>query len=238
MNRFWVLMVVLLYAVMLLAQGGSASSPGANTSAPPYQPAVPPPSTVNAYGGWPVHAGASTAAGSALNGMASAISAAGDYNLATSAAAVNMTQAQRNEIQNRQLATNTYFEMRATNRAAREAEQGPKPTMEQMARLAHEGVPKPLNPGQMDPVSGGLDWPTVLQTPGFDAQRREVDQLFVKRATYGGLAYSDQTKLRQTIDAMFGELKTQIREIPTPDYLASRKFLQSLAWTGCKSSLD
>jgi len=71
--------------------------------------------------------GGGSAAGSAMNGMASVISAAGDYNLATSAAAVNMTQAQKQDIQNRQQWTNAYFEMRETNRRARAAERGATP---------------------------------------------------------------------------------------------------------------
>ena len=69
--------------------------------------------------------GGGTVAGNAMNGMASMISAAGDYNLATSAAAVNMTQAQKNEIENRAQWTQTYFDMRAVNRSARAAERAP-----------------------------------------------------------------------------------------------------------------
>ena len=67
-----------------------------------------------------------------MNGMANAISAKGNYNLSTSAAAINMTQARKNHIQNQQLAANTYFQMRAMNKAATAAERGPPPTMEQL----------------------------------------------------------------------------------------------------------
>src|SRR5262245_25745017 len=89
--------------------------------------AVPVPSAIAPYGGY---GGGTTAAGSASTGMANVISAQGDYNLSTSEAAINMTQAQSAEIQNRQEYTNTYFEMRATNKAARAAEEGPPPTAE------------------------------------------------------------------------------------------------------------
>ena len=132
----------------------------------PYQPAVPQGNTVVAGGGWGGYGGnygGSTAAGSAMNGMASVISAKGDYNLSTSAAAINMTQAQKNEIKNRQQWTNTYFDMRATNRAARAAEAGPKPTMEQLVRIARQGAPAPITPSQVDPMTGKIDWPGPLQ---------------------------------------------------------------------------
>ena len=36
----------------------------------------------------------------------------GNYNLSTSAAAINMTEARKNHIQNQNLAANTYFQMR------------------------------------------------------------------------------------------------------------------------------
>jgi hypothetical protein len=179
-----------------------------------------------------------TAAGSAMSGMSQVISSAGQYNLATSAAAVNMTQAQRNQIQNDMLATSTYFDMRAANRAARDAEAGPKPSMEQLVRIARQGTPKPLNTTQMDPVSGRLIWPDVLQDASFASQRSEVDEIFAKRASYGGLAYSDQAKVRQTIDAMFDELKARIRAIPPQDYVTSRSFLQSLVYAASKTELE
>ena len=168
MNRMCILMLVVAYPVMAWAQTGSPDA-----SSRPYQPAVPAATTVNTYGGYPGYSGGGTAAGNAMNGMASVISAKGDYNLSTSAAAINMTQAQKNEIQNRQLYTNTYFEMRATNKAAREKEAGPPPTMEQIARMARQGVPKPLNPTQVDPVTGQINWPSALQDDSFqdDAAR-------------------------------------------------------------------
>jgi hypothetical protein len=238
MSRKWIPVLIVLCPLVALAQPGLPirSRPGGD--APAYQPAVPPPST-NVYnsGGWG-YGTPTTAAGSALSGMSQVISAAGQYNLATSAAAVNMTQAQRNQIQNDMLATDTYFQMRATNKASRAAESGPKPTMEQLVRIAQEGVPKPLNTSQMDPVSGHLDWPDVLQDSRYAAERREVDQLFAKRAGYGGLTYSDRTKVRDTIDSMSDQLKEQIRDIPPQDYVASRGFLQSLVYAASKTELE
>ena len=195
--------------------------------------------TVNAYGGYPGYGtGGGTAAGNAMNGMASVISAKGDYNLSTSAAAINMTQAQKNEIQNRQLYTDTYFQMRSTNKAARAAEAGPNPTMEQIARNARQGVPMPLGPSQMDPVTGQLNWPSALQMDCFATQRSDVDDLFATRARYGGLNYADQMKVRNVVDTMFTDLKGQIRQIPPPDYVACRSFLQSVMFAATKTELD
>jgi hypothetical protein len=237
MNRLWgLLFIFVLIPSMILAQTGTAPYPGQTQA--PYQPAVPPPSTINAYGGgWSDSGGGTTAAGSAMNGMANVISAQGSYNLSTSAAAVNMTQAQKNEIQNHQLYTNTYFDMRATNRAARKAEADPAPTMEQIARMARDGAPKPITTNEWDPITGKVNWPTLLQQDMFTPQRTDLEQILAKQANYGKLGYSDQMQARQTIETMFTELKSQIKTVPPQDWVASQSFLRSLIYATTKTVL-
>jgi hypothetical protein len=235
MNRTWILIVVALCAVAAFAQTDSSGTSGRG-NAPFYRPAVPPPSA-NSYGWWPGYSGGQTPAGAALNGLSSVISAQGDYNLATSAAAVNLTQAERNDILNRQLAANTYWEMREAWRAQRDARHGPPPTMEQVARLAHYGVPKPLTPNEFDAVSGTLNWPSVLQQDGFASERDEVDKLFEKWARYGALDYSEQTKVREAINALFDELNAQINNMPAQIYTEARRFLRSVIYAATKVDL-
>ncbi len=244
MNRWFLFTIVLAFPAMILAQGTNpppyqppyGPPPAQHTQ--PYQPAVPAPS-MNMYGGGygGYGGGASTAAGSAMNGMSNVISAQGQRNLNNSAAAINWTQARSNQIQNHQQATDTYFNMRATNKAAVAAERGPTPTMEQMARWAQEGAPKPLNTTQVNPVSGGVNWPSALQLPGFDDQRNVIDQLLAKQARYGVLDYTDQTTIHKTIDAMFDQLKSQIAQIPPMDYVACRSFLRSVNYAATKTEM-
>jgi hypothetical protein len=233
MKRVWILIIIATCPVLAVAQNPRTSTGNMNRT--PYRPAAPPPSMVGSYGGWPAYGGTTTAAGSAMNGMSNVISSKGNYNLSTSAAAVNMTQAQSAEIQNRQQATDAYFEMRATNKAARAAEEGPKPTMEQLVKVAHDGVPKPLGEGQMDPTTGKLNWPGALQDDGFASQRAIIDRLMAEQANYGYMSHADQTKFRSTTDALLGELKARIKEIPPPDYVASRTFLNSLVYAVTKT---
>ena len=110
--------------------------------------------------------------------------------------------------------------------------------MEQLARIAHEGIPVPLSPSQVDPVSGKIEWPTLLQTEPYAPQRTELDELVAKRATLGGLGYPDQEKAHDAIDTMMATMKGQIREVPSALYVASRNFLSSLLYATCKSQLD
>jgi hypothetical protein len=237
MNYASVLMLVVAWPVAALAQSGSAATRATSSVAAPYQPAVPPPSIVGAYGGWGT-GGVTTAAGSAMNGMASAISARGDANLANSAAAMNLTQAQSQEIQNRQQATNTYFELRETNKAAQDAERGPNPTMQQLVSAAREGLPAALSPSQMDPVTGKVNWPDVLQADEFQSQRAQVDQLMAKLASHGSLSYTDRSSVRQVVEAMYHQMNAEIRQLTPQDYMTGRKFLNSLLYATTQNNLQ
>ena len=75
--------------------------------------------------------------------MSQVISSAGQYNLASSAAAVNMTQAESNDMQNLIQGVQTFWEMRNLGRMERERERGPRPTPEELARRARAGRPAP-----------------------------------------------------------------------------------------------
>ena len=107
MKRQLLMFTFLLFVSIAVAQQQSGEAP--------YQPAVAPPSMGGYGGGYGGYYGGgvgSTAAGSAATGMANVISSRGSANLNNSAAAVNMTQAQSNEIKNHEQYTNTYFDMR------------------------------------------------------------------------------------------------------------------------------
>jgi hypothetical protein len=231
----WSLLAMVAFPLAVVAQTGSPGSSGTAPGPSAYQPAVPAPSVVNAYGGYPGYSGGGTVGGNAMQGMASVISAKGSYNLSTSAAAINMTQAERNEIQNRDLATSTYFQMRAMNRSANKAERNPSPSMEQLARIDRQLTPGPLSPKQFDAVSGKLRWPGPLQDASFAAERGEIDDLMAKRSSGDGLGYADWIKVRETVDAMGDALKEQVKDLPPQDYVASRKFLRQLAYAASKS---
>jgi hypothetical protein len=183
------------------------------------------------YGGGYRGSGAgSTAAGSAMAGMSDVISAKGNYNLNTSAAAVNMTEAQRNEIQNREQYTNAYFQMRQENRAYRAQESGPRPTEEQVARMAAQGVPQPVSSSQVDQLTGKINWPGPLQMSSFSQERATVEQLMANKSQNGSLSYADQMTMRKVVNDMVQQLKEQISSIPPQDYETAKQFLNSLLY--------
>lgn len=238
MNRWHFVTCIMVFCVMMLAQIGTAQNQAPRSSSQPYEPAVPASTTVNAYGAYPGNYGGGTPAGSAMNGMANAISAKGNYNLSTSAAAINMTQAQSNEMQNHMQYENTYFQMKDANQAYQKAHQAPRPTEEELVRLAREEAPQPVSPSDVDTVTGKINWPNVLQDDGFAADRSALEQLSAKKAAHGSLSVPDEMAARKTIESMFSELKSQIRDVPPQDYLASRNFLRSMIYNLAHSQLS
>jgi hypothetical protein len=179
------------------------------------------------YGGW---GAGSTPAGSYLSGLGQAIRAQGQYNLMTSAAAINLEEADKKDIENQKLWTNTYFEMRKINQAYKDSQRGPMPTAEDWVRLAHEGVPERLNSSALDPVTGHVAWPSALQTDDFRKQREALDAMFADRAImHGAIGVDSHTKIRATVEEMLANLKDHIRDIDTRYYLEARNFLSSLA---------
>lgn len=183
------------------------------------------------YEGYPyIDDRASTPAESYARGMSDVIRSEGAYNLATSEAAINMTEAQRREIENRQQWTNAYFSMRQANRNYRAAERGPRPTMAQLVRYAQADQPKPLSPSELDNVSGQIRWPRLLRADAFADSRGELEELFRQWASVGAANTEELSAIRQRTDSMLAELQTQVRSAPPSDYLIAKRFIQSLAY--------
>ena len=179
--------------------------------------------------GYPTYHHASTAAEGGLRGMADVVRSAGQANLDNSAAAINYSVARNNQIKNQREWTNTYLDMRQTNKAYQDANRRPKATMEQRIRMAQIDKPKPLSPGEVDVVTGEIQWQRLLLSDTFAEQRNEVNQAFAERASNSVLGPDDYLGVRNTIKAMLASLEEQIRNVPQMEYVAAKRFLQSLA---------
>lgn len=234
MRSFAVLVLVTLsagVAVVCAQTSQTDPPPSVQPVPPPPSQAIAPPSGGDYYGGYPDgYHRSSTAAEGAMRGMADVVRSQGQANLNNSAAAINYSVARRNQIDNRYAWTNTYFEMRRSNRAYRAAERRPRPTMEQATRLAQAGMPKPLSPTELDTITGAIRWPTFLQSETYAAGRAELERIFAYRARDGAIGADDFVKARKATDAMLAGLKEQVREIPPAQYVAGKRFLQSLRY--------
>jgi hypothetical protein len=183
------------------------------------------------YGGygWGGYGYGGTAGGNYLQGMSQVIRAQGQYNEQTSRAMINYEDARTKYIDNRKKWTETYFAMRDENRAkqAEKLERG-RYSPEVHALAAESGVPKRLSSEAFDPITGKLAWPELLLAPEYEQTRIEVEHLLELHASAGS---SDAIRLQNAVQQMIFLLRSNIRELPTNDYIAARKFLDSLAVT-------
>lgn len=181
-------------------------------------------------GGWGMGNWASTAQQGAADGIASVVRSEGYANLKNSEAAKNWQEARSMEIDNKMKWTETYFEMRKTNREARAAEAGPPVTQEQAIRMAKMAAPPRLGSTQLDPVTGHIEYPVVLRDDIFAPNRQELDTLFAKRAASGGsVQYEEIREMQDAVSKFIDVLRQNVGNYAAGDYGRARTFLDSLA---------
>jgi len=186
------------------------------------------PQTVVTGGGWGWGGHALTAEQGMMEGMASMMQAAGSRNLMNAQAAGFVEDARRKNIDNRMYGTDAYFQMRKTNREARAAEQGPRPTQEDLQRYARQRAPDRLSPSELDPLTGTIAWPALLREDQYQAHRAELESLYQKRAQAGYLTGSQRGQVQQTVEALQAELKKNLRNYTPQDYVQAKKFTEGL----------
>ena len=208
----------------------AAAAVGVTAANSQTQPITPP--SPNVYGGGGYYGGshASTAAEGGLRGMGDLVRSQGQANLSNSAAAINYSIAQKNEIENRSQWTHTYFQMRKANREYRAAERGPRPTMEDLVRYAQRGKPKRLGTSEVDTVTGAINWPVLLRSDEFAASRSELEAAFARRASHSAIDAEDYAKVKRATSRMLADLKKQVRNVPSNQYMIAKRFIESLAY--------
>lgn len=171
---------------------------------------------------------ASTPGQAAAMGMADVTRAAGQFNLDTARAATELQVAQDKYLDNRMKATQTFFEMRRMNREYRAAERGPALTYEQMYRLAQVTRPRELDSQQLDPVTGGIEWPAYLRAEKFADLRGQIEKLFAERAHEGVLAGESYVAAMRLTEELMDKLREDIRIISPSTFMQNRRFIESL----------
>jgi hypothetical protein len=159
-------------------------------------------------------------------GYADVVRSYGMANLLNSQAANQIEQARKAYIENQLRATQTYFEMRRYNTEARRAARSTPLSLEQYVRLARAEAPDPLSPTQLDPLTGTINWPAPLRQPAYEAFRKRIERLFQDRAT-GYVVYGEIQQAVQEFEAL---LRADLEKFPPNDYVAAKKFLDSLAY--------
>ena len=171
-----------------------------------------------------------TALGDRLRGEADLTRATGEAALNTSKAGINVQTASSMELDNRLKYCETFHEMRRVNRANRAIEWGPRPTMEQIVKMARMNLPKRLSSIELDPVTGEISWPVVLMDLIYEPHTQEIQNRFVERAMGADIIGYQQVS---AIESNFAKLKEFLRDnidkYAAGRYGQARSFLDSLA---------
>jgi hypothetical protein len=177
------------------------------------------------------YAHAATAGQASAMGMADLVNAAGSYNLQTSQAAINVEQARSQQLANHMQGVQNYYQMRGMYENYNKQNTTPGLTSEDAWRYAQENNPKRLKSNQLDPVTGQIYWPTLLQDPRYDALRKEIDQLFVVRErSHGAAGYEVYMQTQQATDNLLAALRKNLKEYPSGDYMMMKNFIDALAY--------
>jgi hypothetical protein len=191
------------------------------------------PSSYSSYGGmWGQNDyGGNTVEGSYLNGLASVIRAQGDYNLSTSAAAINWTTAARQSLQNDKDYVEAYFAIRAFNRQARDAESAKERQLTQEWLRFHPSVkPKRLTSSELDPVSGTINWPILLQSDDLAELRQNIQKAFSERHQLGVMGHNNYRMVQQLSENLMMEILVRIQNLAPSEYMQAKRFIEALIY--------
>ena len=163
-------------------------------------------------------------------GRARVIEARGENAELSADAALKFSEARRRQVENWKKFVATSFEVRKIYHDARVAERGRPLTSADYIRMAQIGKPQRLSPSQLNRLTGELAWPAVLDDGPFASYRQVLDRLFAKRAERGRLGFHDTVRADRTAATMTEMLRERIAEVPVAEYMAARRFLESLAY--------
>jgi len=89
-----------------------------------------------------------------------------------------------------------------------------------------------LSPEEFDAQQGSLHWPEVLQASEFEDLRDRLDGLFAQRARRPdefGLGSENSQLIEETTSEYRKRLKSNIRALPSNQFIAGDKFLKRIA---------
>ncbi|MCE9544570.1 MAG: hypothetical protein K8T25_03495 [Planctomycetia bacterium] len=181
-----------------------------------------------------VYNNAATAEESWARGAADVVRAQGENALNNSQALMNLTQVRSAEMDNNLKSAQTYFEMRNLNTQQRFGDYAEKKAVnsqKQLFRYGQAGRPKRPSRKELDPVTGKISWPFVLQTVDFKAPRQQMDQLFRLRASQeGAIGLDGYQAINAASDAMQDILKAHISSLDPTDYVNGKNFIERLVY--------
>ena len=155
-----------------------------------------------------IYNNASTAGEGYARGVSGIIQSQGQRNLDNSQAAINLTDARSNQIDNQVKSVNAFWEKKDIY-AERQQQEFAKIGQQRSDYMARHGLGT-LSPEEFDRTTGQLTWPKVLEQKQYDQYRNTLDELMKKRAYQGALTgdeYMQATAASKEWRAMLAKQK-------------------------------
>jgi hypothetical protein len=170
-----------------------------------------------------------TAQSSAEFGMASMIAASGYANLQNSIATRNYLAARSQDFDNRLQWTRAYYDMRREHRAY--VADHTRLSMDEITKIANDAAPKRLDATQLDPTTGKIAWPIILQDPRYVALTDELENLYKSRAVASNFVGAENYQsINRTCEDLLNLLRANIDEYQPNDFIQARRFVESLRY--------
>jgi hypothetical protein len=156
----------------------------------------------------------STAAEGYQRGLGSIISAQGDRNLSNSQAAINLTDARSNQIDNQVKSVSAYWEKKDIY-AERQAQQFAEIEQKRQRYIERRGS-LDLSPQEFDRTTGAIAWPKVMEQAQYDPYRKRIDELFQKRSYQGFLSGDEYIEATAALNDFRAAMLKQKDVYPAP----------------------
>ncbi len=167
-----------------------------------------------------------------LNGMSNVIRAQGQAAVGYSQAAVNVEEARSRYIDNQKKWSETYLEMKRSHDAAvEEKQERDKELLQTHLANRKPQTPARLSFAQLDPGTGRITWPVVLRSDEYATARQKIEDLFALRARVNGSVPTSH-EISVGVADLRALLRARISAMSPNEYIAARKFLDSLAYEG------
>jgi hypothetical protein len=161
--------------------------------------------------------------------QASVIANAAATNAAAAKAVDDLERIRTMALDNDLKAVKSYSDrrkMHADFRAQHVAQRADKDDLQRRARSTTDRA----TAYQVDPLRGRIFWPAVLKREEFAGARAQIDELFAQRGSRAaglGSNFCRQTKSLTVV--LRDQLREMVDSLPPSEYLAARKFLDTLA---------
>lgn len=166
---------------------------------------------------------AATAGESYARGISGIISAQGQTNLSNSQAAINLTDARSNQIDNQVKSVNAYWEKKDIY-AERQAQLFSEIEQKRERYVARRGS-LDLSTEEFDRTTGQINWPKVLEQTAFDQYRTKMDATFKERSYNGALTGDQYMQATTNYNAWRAAILAQRNEFPAPIVQQMLRFL-------------